>query len=67
MDDLQKLEHLLHHWIEHNNEHADTYREWSEKASALGNRQLADILGKIYNETKKMSGLFEEAIKSIKG
>ncbi len=67
MDDMQKLEHLLHHWIEHNNEHADTYQEWSKKVSALGNRQLADILGKIYQETKKVSGLLEEAIQSIKG
>jgi hypothetical protein len=28
MDDLQKLKHLIGHWKEHNDEHAQTYLEW---------------------------------------
>ncbi|MCL4492103.1 MAG: hypothetical protein M1510_09425 [Nitrospirae bacterium] len=63
MDELEKLKKLLHHWLEHNDGHAETYREWSEKALAHGNRELSEVLGRLYNETKKMRGLFEEAIK----
>jgi hypothetical protein len=65
MDDLQKLKHLLHHWKEHNNEHAETYRDWAEKASSIGNEELSKILGNLYHETKKLNGLFEEAMKAI--
>jgi hypothetical protein len=31
MDDLEKLNHLIGHWIEHGREHAIAYEEWAEK------------------------------------
>ena len=65
MDELSKLKHLLHHWAEHNDEHAETYRQWAEKAATLGNKELSEVLGKLYHEAKKMNGLFEEAEKLI--
>ena len=65
MTELDKLKHLLHHWKEHNDEHAETYRQWAEKASSLGNEELSKVLDKLYHETKKMNGLFEEAEKVI--
>ena len=65
MNELDKLKHLLHHWKEHNDEHAETYRQWAEKASSLGNEELSKVLDKLYHETKKMNGLFEEAMRKI--
>ena len=65
MDEFDKLKKLLHHWKEHNDEHAETYRGWSEKAAALGNAKLSKVLAGLYDETKKMEGLFEEAIKAM--
>jgi hypothetical protein len=65
MNELEKLKHLLHHWKEHNDEHAETYRQWAEKASALGNEELSKILAALCNEAKKLNGLFEEAMKLI--
>ncbi|MDI6727458.1 MAG: hypothetical protein QMD44_00860 [Thermodesulfovibrionales bacterium] len=65
MNELEKLKRLLHHWNEHNNEHAEIYRDWAEKASLLGNEELSKVLDKLYHETKKLNGLFEEAIKTI--
>ena len=35
-DDLAKLRILLPHWIEHNGEHAASFREWAERARELG-------------------------------
>lgn len=34
MKEMDKLRVLLPHWIEHNGEHADTFREWAEQAGA---------------------------------
>ena len=47
MDDLQKLRILVPHWIEHNGEHAEEFREWAEKAGDVGGDVLAaaDLLG----------------------
>ncbi|MEW6416702.1 MAG: hypothetical protein AB1480_01080 [Nitrospirota bacterium] len=52
MDELEKLKMLLHHQMEHNNEHAAIYRDWAEKASSLGNNELSRILDLLYHETK---------------
>lgn len=62
MDEIERLKKLLHHWQEHNDEHAEVYREWAEKTANLGNHELSGILLRLYNEAKKMNGLFEEAI-----
>lgn len=61
MTEIEKLRKLLEHWAEHNEEHAKTYLEWAEKASASGNKELHKILQEIAESTKKMDGLFEKA------
>lgn len=63
MDDLAKLKHLIGHWAEHNTEHAETYREWSGRADRMGNAELADVLGKIAEETAGLAHLFEKAFR----
>ncbi len=65
MDDLEKLKKLLHHWMEHNDEHAGVYREWAEKTSSLGRNEVSEILDRLYAETKKLNRLFEEALKKL--
>jgi hypothetical protein len=65
MNELERLKKLLHHWIEHNDEHAEAYLEWSKKASSLGNKELSNILEKISVEAKKLNELFIKAIKTI--
>jgi hypothetical protein len=32
MDEIEKLRVLLPHWIEHNGEHAEEFREYAEQA-----------------------------------
>lgn len=66
MNDLAKLKRLLHHWMEHNDEHAETYKEWAERAASFGNKELSDNLLKLYIETKKLNELFHEALKAFK-
>lgn len=34
MDEVEKLRVLIPHWIEHNVEHADEFREWAARAGA---------------------------------
>jgi hypothetical protein len=61
MNELEKLKSLLSHWQEHNDEHAETYRDWSKKTADLGNKELADILGDLHKRTKELNELFEKA------
>jgi len=65
MDELEKLKHLIEHWIEHNEAHVNTYREWASKAEALEKKELSEILKQIAEENKKLEGLFKKALKTI--
>ncbi len=40
-DDLAKLRILLPHWIDHNDEHAASFREWAERAREIGLEAVA--------------------------
>lgn len=61
MTELEKLRHLLGHWIEHNDAHIKTYREWASKAAALGEQELSDIIDQIAGDSEKLNLLFHKA------
>jgi len=42
MDEREKLKLMLAHWVEHNREHGEEFREWAEKARAMGEAGAAD-------------------------
>ena len=41
LDDLRKLLVMLDYWVEHDDSHVETYREWAEKASNAGEEEIA--------------------------
>ena len=41
IEDLWKLLMMLDHWIEHDDSHGSSYREWAGKASAVGEEEVA--------------------------
>lgn len=65
MDELARLGKLLQHWMEHNDEHAETYRDWAEKASSLGNEDLSKVLNSLHDQTKRLKDLFDEALRTL--
>lgn len=44
MSDQEKLRVLLVHWVAHNREHAETFRQWARRAGQLGSREAASKL-----------------------
>ncbi len=65
MNDLDKLKHLLNHWIEHNDAHIKTYTEWASKTESLDKPELSHIIKQIANDSEKMNALFKKAAKMI--
>ena len=70
MNDLEKLQLLLPHWIEHNAEHADELRSWADSmqhsnkmvvakrlsAAAASLQNAGDHLSKLLEETSGVAG-----------
>ncbi|NWF53027.1 MAG: hypothetical protein HXY47_08115 [Nitrospirae bacterium] len=65
MDEFEKLKILLIHWVEHNDEHAEVYRNWSRKALVLGNEEVSKIFEILYQETGRLNRLVEKAIEKL--
>ena len=65
MTELEKLKHLILHWIEHNDAHVNTYSEWVLKADALGEKEVSEILSKVVVESRKQGELFKKALEII--
>lgn len=66
MDDIEKLKRLLHHWIEHNQEHSKTYREWAERLKGL-NPEASLLLEDIARETGRIDELFKKIMRVLEG
>ena len=58
---------LLEHWIKHNDDHADSYRDWAEKARAHGMPDAGKHLQEVAELTGSITGKFIEILKVIKG
>ncbi len=44
--DEDKLEHLLGHWIEHNESHSRSFNDWAENLEAAGFDDVAERIRK---------------------
>jgi hypothetical protein len=65
MTELEKLKHLLKHWIEHNDAHVKTYSEWASKVESSGKLELSYIIKQIAHDSKKLDELFKKAMEMI--
>ena len=54
VDERQKLEILLNHWVQHNSGHAQEFAEWAEKSKELWQ-------GKVYENMMQATKRMEEA------
>ncbi|MGD2080362.1 MAG: hypothetical protein PVG55_04475 [Nitrospirota bacterium] len=58
---MDKLRHLIGHWMEHNAEHEKTYLDWAGRAEEAGKPALAEVLRQIAAETRGLEKLLEKA------
>ena len=63
----EKIHKILHHWLNHNDEHAQTYLDWAEKAKANAMSEVGTLLEEAAEITKEISKKFEEALAQMKG
>ena len=61
----EKLIKLLDHWLKHNADHAETYREWAQRARSNNLPQVGALLDDIGDMTRAIDDKFLEARKSV--
>ena len=66
MEDKEKLGHLLLHWIEHNEEHANEFLEWANKAKEFGESPVHDDIVEATNQLEKANEFLRSASEKLK-
>lgn len=56
----EKLKVLLGHWIEHNKEHGEEFREWAEKAGNFNKQAVCDNIKMAANQLDEASPILED-------
>ena len=62
----EKMIKLLEHWINHNNDHAKTYKDWAQKAKEKDMDQAGSLLEDAAEMTLMISKKFEEAAELVR-
>jgi hypothetical protein len=62
----EKMIKLLEHWVKHNGDHADSYRDWAQKAQAHGLAEAGALLEEVAEMTGNITGKFEQILATLK-
>ena len=63
----EKMIKLLEHWVKHNDDHAETYRDWAKKAKENNMDEAGSLISDAAEMTLVISRKFEEAAGIIRG
>lgn len=61
VEELRKLHAMLEHWIEHSDGHAESYREWAQKAGIAGEHEVAREIHLALDENELLTGHLKRA------
>ena len=65
--DLEKLQVLISHWLEHNESHGREYARWSEVARQAGRESAADHIGRAVALLAEADKALEQALQAVGG
>jgi hypothetical protein len=60
-----KLRKIVEHWIGHNEDHANSYRLWADRAKDAGYPQAGELLEQIASEVNLQNDKFAKIIQII--
>lgn len=64
---IEKLQILLPHWVEHNNNHEKEFKTWAGAIRAEGRTELADLLDKAVASMAETDKILKAAIAKMGG
>ncbi len=64
---IKKLQILLPHWIEHNNNHIAEFRKWEGEAQKESELDVAQLLDKAISEMGSVGKTLSEVLEKVGG
>ncbi|MBP2030303.1 rubrerythrin [Methanohalophilus levihalophilus] len=56
-----KIQHLLGHWIEHNQSHNESFEQWAERLKEADFSEVADAILEASEKMEECTSLLEKA------
>jgi hypothetical protein len=66
MDVVQKLTHLVPHWIEHNDSHVEQLATWATQAREAGLGEVAGGIETAARAMKQATGALQEVLAQVR-
>ena len=67
LSDIEKLQVLLPHWLEHNKSHGAEFCQWAEIISAAGETETAALIRQAAGYLEKADDTLSQALESLGG
>jgi hypothetical protein len=67
MTDKEKLAHIIHHWIEHNEAHMEEYRRWAGTAEKEALPEVHRFIMDAVRGVEEANSALKKAMKAVKG
>ena len=67
MNDQEKLRFLLSHWVKHNGEHAQEYKQWAERTESLGSKEAGLKINAAIEEMSVVNDHLTQALELLGG
>ncbi len=65
LSETHKLAKMMEHWVRHNEDHAKSFRDWSDRARAAGHEDVARILEDMAAGAGAQNAKLGEALKLL--
>jgi len=65
--EVEKLQTLISHWLNHNEDHGSEYAKWAEVARQAGYVSTAEFIEEAVELLVKADKAFEKALESVGG
>jgi hypothetical protein len=67
LSDIEKLQVLLPHWLEHNKSHGVEFSHWAEIVGKTGDTETAELIRQAADYLEKADQVLSQALESIGG
>ncbi|MFP5212796.1 MAG: hypothetical protein ACLGPL_05400 [Acidobacteriota bacterium] len=66
LTESERFIRMVEHWIHHNIEHAESYRDWADKARGMGREEVYLILEDVARGTRLLNDNLEKILTLLK-
>ena len=62
---IERLKKMVEHWVSHNRDHARSFNEWAQRATEMGQQEVAALLEQVAEQSLAQNQALEKALELL--